>query len=73
MTTKWKVLRYNWWLGSKCRKWQTAVSNRKDLGQLLHLEPLTHLQRVAAEEANEEGLGIGAEVCSVLRGGGVEG
>jgi hypothetical protein len=31
-----------WWLGSKCRKCQTAVSSCIDLNQLLHLEPLTH-------------------------------
>jgi hypothetical protein len=30
------------WLGSKSRKFETAVSNCIDLGQLLHLEP-THL------------------------------
>jgi hypothetical protein len=31
------------WLGSKCRKRKdSAVSNCIDLGQLLHLEPLTH-------------------------------
>jgi hypothetical protein len=34
-----------WWLGSKCRKWQTdRVSNCIDLGQLLHLEPTQPLK-----------------------------